>query len=312
MRATKYHAIDKSIIQDEAIFEFNIYIASDSKKKMQVFKENGKAITNDEKKIIDSQNLLYVQDTEYIAYEHFKQNISPILISKKNLSFNEKSNSIYNNASDILNNLFSNPEALGNYEASKEVVNNMVEIILDNDFTISSLMSLATHDYYTHTHSINVAIYSLSLGAFLRLSTQELSELGESALLHDLGKSKVDANIINKNGKLTDEEFQEIKKHPALGYRLGVKLGIKNKKVLDGIRHHHEKMDGTGYPFGFKGEEIPYNARIIGICDIFDALTSRRSYKEPMSSFEALLLIKTSMKNELDTNLLDKMIEMFR
>jgi HD-GYP domain-containing protein (c-di-GMP phosphodiesterase class II) len=172
-------------------------------------------------------------------------------------------------------------------------------------------MRIATYDYYTHTHSINVAIYALSLGSFLNFKSDELSELGEAALLHDLGKSKVDTSIINKNGKLSDKEFQEIKKHPALGYTIGLKLGIKNRKVLEGIRHHHEKMNGTGYPFGMRGESIPYYARIIAICDIFDALTSKRSYKESMSSFEAFLLMKTKMKGELDTELLNNMIKMF-
>ena len=173
-------------------------------------------------------------------------------------------------------------------------------------------MTIASHDYYTHTHSINVTIYALSLGSFLGIKGHALAELGEAALLHDLGKSKVDIEIINKNGKLTDKEFEEMKKHPLLGYTLGLKLGIKSRDVLEGIRHHHEKMDGSGYPLRMRGEKIPYFARIIGICDIFDALTSRRSYKEPMTSFDALLLMKTTMKEHIDPKLLNSMIKMFR
>ncbi|SMP87573.1 HD domain-containing protein [Epsilonproteobacteria bacterium SCGC AD-308-P11] len=134
----------------------------------------------------------------------------------------------------------------------------------------------------------------------------------EAALLHDLGKSKIDPAIVNKDGKLTDKEFTEMKKHPELGYAIGLKLGIKNRQVLEGIRLHHEKMDGTGYPFRMRGENIPYYARIIGICDIFDAMTSRRSYKKPMTSFEALLLMKTTMHTQIDPKLLKSMIEMFR
>lgn len=315
MQSTKYHEIDKSIIQEGSSYIFDIYIASDSKTEMHAFMESGESVTDEEKSIINTPRLLYVRDSEYPAYEDFKNTVHAvpeIPTVTKHVSFDEKSASIYSNASNILNNLFNDPETLGNYEASKEVVNDMVGTILDDDFTIKSLMSIATHDYYTHTHSINVAIYSLSLGSFLKLHPRSLSELGEAALLHDLGKSKVDPNIINKNGKLTDEEFEEIKKHPALGYTIALKLGIKNRKVLEGIRHHHEKMNGNGYPFRMRGESIPYYARIIGICDIFDALTSRRSYKEPMSSFEALALMKTQMKGEIDMNLLHEMIKMFR
>lgn len=212
----------------------------------------------------------------------------------------------------MLANLFNNPEALGNYEASKAVVEDMTGIISDNKFSIKYLMNITTHDYYTHTHSINVTIYALSLGSYLRLKKEVLNELGEAALLHDLGKSKIDPAIINKNAKLTDEEFAQMKQHPSLGYTIALKLGIKNRNVLEGIRHHHEKMDGSGYPFRMRGENIPLFARIVGMCDIFDALTSKRSYKEAMSTFEALSLMKKTMKEHIDSNLLLKMIEMFR
>ncbi len=281
---------------------------------MHCFKESGALITSAESVIIDTDKLLYVLESEHPKYEYLRASLLDSENSKriKNVSFAEQSLSIYENASELLTNLFNNPETLGNYEASKLIVNDIVETILNEKYTIKSLMSIASHDYYTHTHSINVAIYALSLGSFLDFTQKELSELGEAALLHDLGKSKIAPEIINKNGKLTDAEFQKIKEHPALGYTIGLKLGIKNRKVLEGIRHHHEKVDGTGYPFGMRGEAIPYYARIIGLCDVFDALTSRRSYKEPMTSFEALSLIKTNMKNHIDFNLLKKMIEMFR
>jgi HD-GYP domain-containing protein (c-di-GMP phosphodiesterase class II) len=103
-----------------------------------------------------------------------------------------------------------------------------------------------------------------------------------------------------------------MKKHPVHGVSLCLKLGIKNKNILDGIKYHHEKKNGTGYPIGLSGDEIPLYAMMIGICDIFDALTSKRSYKEAMTSFEALMLMKTQMKDELDIRLLKSMILMFK
>lgn len=313
-KSTKYIPIDKNFIQEGMICDFNLFTPCQSNTKMNCFKESGFAITSTEIVIIDTEELLYILESEYPKYQYLQTSLlsSSKPVEIKNISFEEQTASLYKNASEVLNNLFNDPETIANYEASKEVVNDMVGTILNDKYTIKSLMSIASHDYYTHTHSINVAIYALSLGSFLKLSTQELSELGEAALLHDLGKSKINTHIINKNGKLTDREFEEIKKHPALGFTIGLKLGIKNKKVLEGIRHHHEKMDGTGYPFKMRGEAIPYYAKIIGLCDIFDALTSRRSYKEPMTSFEALLLIKTQMKEHIDPTLLKQMIEMFR
>lgn len=306
---TKYFPIKKDIIQESKSYEFSIYTLCSDKKDMDCFKVKGLDVTREDKKIIDTANVLYVIEEEHLTYQEY---LATMQQHKEHKSFHEKTSAMYTNASAVLNNLFSDPETLGNYEAAKSVVNDVVGTILDDEFTLESLMKIATHDYYTHTHSINVTIYALSLGSFLGLKGEDLSNLGEASILHDLGKSKVDVEIINKNGKLTKDEFDEMKKHPLYGYSIALKLGIKNRDILEGIRHHHEKMDGTGYPLRMRGENIPYFARIVGICDIFDALTSRRSYKAPMTSFDALLLMKTSMKEHVDTKLLNSMILMFR
>ncbi|MGE4418244.1 MAG: HD-GYP domain-containing protein [Sulfurimonas sp.] len=305
MKSSKYFPINKSIIKDGTTHEFNLFIPINSNKNMKLV---------DGYEIINTTHTLYVHESEYEKYECYRNSVleSNDIEEIMLMSFEEKSYEMYKNASTVLNNLFSNPETLANYEASKEVVNNMLKIILDDDFTIKSLLNIAEHDYYTHTHSINVAIYALSLGSFLNLTPTELTELGEAALLHDLGKSKIDASIINKNDKLTNEEFEEVKKHPSLGYTLALRLGVTNKKILHAIRQHHEKMDASGYPMGLGGQGISLYARIIALCDIFDALTSKRSYKKPMTTFEAFLLIKKNMSNHIDSNILRNMIEMFK
>jgi putative nucleotidyltransferase with HDIG domain len=123
-------------------------------------------------------------------------------------------------------------------------------------------MKIASYDYYTQTHSINVCVYALSLGSYLKLGDKMLEALGMAALIHDLGKSKVDSRIVNKKGYLTTAEFELMKSHPRYGYEIATNMGVKNALVLDGIRHHHEKLDGSGYPDGLKGREITLFARI--------------------------------------------------
>ena len=312
MAAARYIPIDKSIIQEGMVFGFDLFFPSESRTEMHCFKENGIPVSCDERSLLDTLNALYINEAEYADYEQFCKDVLDSPEGLDDINSPNETAVLYKNASNVLNSLFSNPETLGNYYACKGVVSDLVDTILVDNFTLKSLLVIASHDYYTHTHSINVAIYALSLGSFLGLQKETLAELGEAALLHDLGKSKINPAIINKNGKLTDKEFKEVQKHSDLGYTVGLKLGIKNKNVLDGIRHHHEKMDGTGYPLNLKGKEIPLFARIIGACDIFDALTSRRTYKEPMTTFDALKLMKTTMKEHLDVRLLDKMITMFK
>ena len=310
MSGQKYIMMDKSIIAEGCSYDFSIYYTKDEKNITKI-KNKGVIVEDKDLLFFEQVKSLYVHEGDHSQYKKFLlQNNVKELGNRVNLT--NRVDAIYKNASKALNDLFENPEILSNYKESKKVVNDLVDTVLDEDFAIKSLMEIATHDYYTHTHSINVSIYALSLGNFINLSNVELEELGEAALLHDLGKSKIDKNIINKNGALTLDEFKQMKKHPVLGVSIGLKLGIKNKKILEGIKFHHEKMDGSGYPSGLYKEEIPIYAKIIGICDIFDALTSERSYKKAMTSYEALKLMKTDMCKHIDMGLLNNMILMFK
>ncbi|MDA7818440.1 HD domain-containing protein [Sulfurimonas sp.] len=306
--------MDKTLINEGVMFEFDIFVSSSSNSGLKIFKGKNSVITNNDITILSSIEEIFIQEKYKERYKMSLKTITQSISSKEDRKeeFEKHSKEIYSNATLVLENLFDNPETLGNYENSKSVVNDLVGNILDDDFTLKSLMHIAEHDFYTHTHSLNVAIYSMCLGSFLKLDQKALAELGESALLHDLGKSKIDPAIINKDGKLTDKEFRTMMAHSSLGYTIGLKIGIKNKNVLHGIKYHHEKMDGTGYPEGLLGTGIPLFARIIGLCDIFDALTSKRSYKEAMTTFEAVKLIKTHMSGHVDLKLLNSLLLMFR
>lgn len=313
MSDEKYILIDKSIIAEGCAYDFAIYCSLQGNARVKQIKPKGVVLENNDILFIDRVKKVYINRDDNPSYEQFYEAHFGKKPSIGNpITFTQKIDTMYKNASNALNELFNNPEKLSNYKESKKVVNELVDSVLDDDFAIKSLMQIATHDYYTHTHSINVAIYALSLGNFLGFKGEELGELGESALLHDLGKSKIDPAIINKNGALTKEEFETMKKHPSHGVSLGLKLGIKNKRILEGIKYHHEKMDGSGYPNGLYKEEIPIYAKIVGMCDIFDALTSERSYKKAMTSFEALKLMKTEMSKHIDLKLLNQMILMFK
>ncbi|MCW9027010.1 MAG: HD-GYP domain-containing protein [Thiovulaceae bacterium] len=325
MVGQEYILIDKSVIAEGCAYDFSIFCANKAKSKVECIKRKGLIVQSDDIIVFDKRNDLYVSKSEHLAYKnfyksHLYKNVRELNKRKNHsverdntpLTFTQKVEVMYQNASKALNELFNNPETLNNYNESKSIVNELVDSVLDSDFAIESLMCIATHDYYTHTHSINVAIYALSLGTFLGYSEEELRELGEAALLHDLGKSKISSAIINKDGPLTKDEFEIMQRHPVSGVSIGLQLGIKNKKILDGIKYHHEKIDGSGYPDGLYKNDIPMYAQIICLCDIFDALTSHRSYKKAMTSFEALKLMKVEMNKHIDVKLLNKMILMFR
>lgn len=147
--------------------------------------------------------------------------------------------------------------------------------------------SIESSDTYTHGHSERVASYALRVAATLGLDDTELTTIRVGAYLHDLGKVRVPHEILNKTGKLTPEEFDVIKLHPTFGIEMLASVDFPwNIKPI--IRSHHEKLDGTGYPDRLCGDEIPLNAQIVGIVDVYDALTTTRSYRPALSHERAL------------------------
>ncbi|MBU9711577.1 HD-GYP domain-containing protein [Evansella tamaricis] len=141
--------------------------------------------------------------------------------------------------------------------------------------------SLDARDKYTSYHSKNVAYYSSEIGKGMGLPTKICEILYVGGLLHDVGKIGVPEAILNKPSKLTDEEFEKIKQHPSIGYNMLKHIpDFRKNSILDIVLHHHERFDGKGYPARLKGEEIPLGARITAIADAFDAMTSRRIYRD--------------------------------
>lgn len=141
-------------------------------------------------------------------------------------------------------------------------------------------------DEYTYQHSLNVSYLAMMLGKWAGF--EDLDSLSTAGLLHDLGKVKIDVAILNKPGALTQEEWQEMKSHPAYGFDLLSESPEVSDKILGGVLSHHERMDGQGYPYGLKGEEIPEIARIVAIVDVFDAMSSDRVYRDKKDVFEVL------------------------
>ena len=277
---------------------------------MSLFLQSDTIIDTENKKKLNEVEQLYIPDEDKERYKLFVESNLQNIVKNEKLSLDEKTDIIYESTSELTHSLFENPNALANVQHSKKIVQPILQSILYNEDTISSYMRIIEYDYYTHTHSLNVSIYALSLGAELNLSETALTSLGQAALLHDLGKSKIERNIVNKETKLTPYEFDRMKMHPTLGYEIAMNIGLRNKDILDGIRHHHEKLDGMGYPDHLSGNEISLFPRVIGICDVFDALTTRRTYKQAMHSYDALHLMKTRMHSHLDMHIVDTFIKM--
>ncbi|MCR5272052.1 MAG: response regulator [Lachnospiraceae bacterium] len=169
-----------------------------------------------------------------------------------------------------------------------DVASELVNDISSLEKISVDMLDLRSFDDYTYHHSVNVAVYAVAVGTRMGLEEEEIQELAVAALCHDLGKSKIDAKIINKKDRLNDDEFEEIKRHPKYGYDMLYNNPIISPIIRQAVICHHENENGTGYPFGKMGDEIPLLAKIIHAVDVYDALTSRRPYKDPYAPVDAL------------------------
>lgn len=193
-----------------------------------------------------------------------------------------------------------------------------VDVLNENNLKLEELScetfeaiakAVDANDPYTAGHSKRVAVYSRMLASKLGLSPDEVDEIYYAGLIHDVGKLGVDNNIINKPGKLTDEEYNEVKRHPSVGYDILKGISIKGDFAY-GAKCHHERPDGKGYPNGLKGDSIPFMAKIIAVADAYDAMTSKRSYRDVLPQDVVRDQIEKGMGTQFESKIAFAMLQM--
>ncbi|HKJ77488.1 MAG TPA: HD-GYP domain-containing protein [Gammaproteobacteria bacterium] len=219
--------------------------------------------------------------------------------------------SLYNETHSVIENLL-NDVRLGrslDSRSAQSKVESMVGSVVRNPNALLCLTRLKDRDRYTSMHSVNVCIFALAFGRHIGLTADDLFELGMGALLHDLGKMWVPLEILKKPGPLTPEEFEVMKAHPGHGRELLAECDDIPKRALAVAAHHHERYDGTGYPDGLKGREIQLFPRIVAVCDVYDAITSKRSYNVPISEHAALRKLYEGRGTAFEPRAVDKFIQ---
>jgi HD-GYP domain-containing protein (c-di-GMP phosphodiesterase class II) len=190
-----------------------------------------------------------------------------------------------------------------------ELVEEISSSVLRNPGALISLARLKTADDYTYMHSVAVCALMVALARQLELSEQEVREAGMAGLMHDLGKAVMPMAVLNKPGKLTDDEFRVIKSHPVEGHRLLVEGKTASAIVLDVCLHHHEKVDGSGYPDRLTGDEISLFAKMGAVCDVYDAITSNRPYKAGWDPAESIRKMTEWSKGHFDEHVFQAFIK---
>lgn len=218
------------------------------------------------------------------------------------------SESVKKRVSEGIQYLYNNSNSEKFADTSAKITNDLMHAIENNDALAVDISALKTSDEYTFKHSVDVATMSMIIARNLGMSHKQVYEIGIAGLLHDMGKSKIPLEILNKPARLTDEEFTIMKQHSELGYGI-----LKEKKEFHGaislaVLQHHEKMNGKGYPFGYSSDKIIPYAKIMSVSDVYDALVTERPYKKSFSQRTAVEMIM-SMTEELDITAMRSFLE---
>ncbi len=250
---------------------------------------------------IQAQNLycIYIDDPVAEGIEP-KSLIDEATIVKSALAVKESMNALFK---ESRHSKIKGLVPLKHYKALRDIIDELYRSIEENNGTLYSVMALMGTDMYTYRHSVNVAVLSILTARSMDYDDETIKHIAMGGLLHDLGKTAVPMTILNKPGPLEVEEFEEMKKHPDLGYQM-----IRDDRVLSGytkqiVRLHHEKLDGSGYGSGLMADEIPTHVRIVTICDMFDAMTSHRIYRGSMPTYQALEMIMADSVYKLDAGI---------
>ncbi|MCR5467875.1 MAG: HD-GYP domain-containing protein [Lachnospiraceae bacterium] len=199
-------------------------------------------------------------------------------------------------------------------DGCRQVASGIVSEMLNDPNLSMNMQDIRSYDNYTYAHSMNVAILCCAMGIGYGLRASELGYITTAALLHDFGKLMIPSEILNKQGRLTPEEYNLIKSHPTMSYQ-----AIKDRQDISAhikvaVLYHHENVDGSGYPAGIPGEKQTIYTKILHVADVYDALTAARSYKEAYSSFEALEYLMGNCGTLFDLDcviLLEKYVPLF-
>lgn len=234
---------------------------------------------------------------------------TPRSVTKSLASELDKAQILYTEAKNLQSRAFSEIKAGKpiDIEPFKHVADGFIDSVFRNQDALACLASIREKDAYLLEHSVNVSILMTIFAKHLGYDRETIHVLATGALLHDIGKIKIDDAILNKPGKLTDDEYQLVRHHPQFSQEILLQSGVEQLAV-DIAFSHHERLDGNGYPQGLSGDELTEPMRMIAIVDVYDALTANRVYKESQPAITAFKVIRNDTPNGFDKRLVDEFI----
>ena len=293
-------------LQLDSVPDFDLYVSSGGE--YVLYRGANQPFTEKTLHALLENNIrqLYVPVEWQHNYQRYVESNIRTIIDNPDIDEITRANIVYENAKWLVSDILNNPTLRENIERGQAVVESTVYYVLKGQKAFHSLLKVMSFDYYTYSHCVNVCTFSLALAQYSGITDErELNWLGTGALLHDVGKTKIPEEILNKRGRLTPHEMEMMKQHPRWGYELAKESDVIEDASYYPILQHHEREDGTGYPSGLGSGDIHPYSEIVAVADVFDAMTTQRCYRSAFSSFEAFKMMYAD-RGALNQNLLSK------
>ena len=298
-----YTPFDLEMLQLDTVVDFDIYIWPEGSKGPVLYRDRNLAFGEEQKKRLaeaDTRQVFVLEKDAGALDKYIERNLDTIIESPE-IAVDQKAKILYDASLRIAAEALDAPEAPESVKRAEGVVRGTIAYVLKGKAGLHQLVSLMSYDYSTYTHSVNVCAIGLALAQEVGITGQKnLMDFGVGAIFHDVGKMKIAPEILRKKGPLSDEEWALMKQHPEVGAELlaGHAKFPESARAL--VLEHHEWADGTGYPKGKRDELIHPFAKVAAVVDVFDAMTTRRAYKEAATSYGALEVMKMEVGAHLD------------
>lgn len=305
--------VDLDGLIDDTEIDFNLYLPAEAGR-FVFFRSRDLAFTSRHRqRLLDnSVKVLYIRTAERQQYLQYLEHHLDHVLANPEVKQAKKASLLYSVSQTVMQETLEQPRAQTIVPRTRKLAARTVDFVLRNDRALGQLARLMSTDYYTYTHSINVCVFGVTLARQSGLSDEEIKEYALGAMLHDIGKADVPKDILTKTGPLTAEELAAIREHVLLGEQILREHHSLSEIAMIPVAQHHEKLDGSGYPRQISGDDFHLFGRITAIADVYDAMTSKRTYQRAYTPFETLKLMREELKPKFDQGLLEQFIRALR
>lgn len=309
-RAGQFIPIYLDALRLDSVLDFDLYVKVEDE--FILYRASALPFTESTRKALWENGIksLFISPESQREYLRYVESHIKTILEDGSVPMHVMAGIIYDSAKLMIQEVLQTPNLDKNIERSLEMVESTAMYILKDESAFRNMLKVMSFDYTTYTHSMNVCTFSLALARFSGIDNkEELLSLGTGALLHDVGKTRIDEKILNKQGPLTNQEMGIMRKHPQWGFEIILETDIIPHNAYYPIIQHHEREDGSGYPHKKGKDDMHHHSKIVAIADVFDAMTTQRVYRSARGSFDTLQEMH-SISHQFDAELLDQFTKM--